>query len=290
MEHSCFSVVIPLYNKEQSIGSTIESVLNQTYPWFELIIIDDGSTDSSLKKVYSYDDPRIRIVEQTNKGVSAARNIGIDSSKNEFIVFLDADDLWLPFCLEEFSKLILDFPEADVFCTNFNISGKSLKGSDRRYYVENYYFTSSYYLAKWSITMIITGCIAIRKFLFSEVGYFNPKLTHGEDIDMWERLAVKYKFAKSDMITTIYRTDAENRASLLDERLKKGKKWIQFKKDNSITKSQKLLYGIQLLYYLRSNPLSGWIFNMVVFIKFLDWIMYGIVFIFKVRILNKSIF
>lgn len=282
-----FSVIIPLYNKEKSICSTIESVLNQTYAHFELIIINDGSTDNSLKEVQSFNDSRIIIFNKPNEGVSSARNLGIVKSQNQFIVFLDADDYWLPFCLDEFHKLIIEFPNVEVFCTNYNMTGKNLKGSDKRYYVEDYFYTSAFYLAKWSIPIMITGCVSIRRNLFNEVGYFNQNITHGEDIDMWERLANRYRIAKSEKVTTIYRTETENRASLLDERLKRKGVRTEYTGEGIINKSQKLYYGVQFVFEMRSIFMSGRNYNILLKqIRYIGWMIRGTLFIILVRILN----
>ena len=89
-----FSIVIPLYNKAEYVPKTLASVLNQTYSDFELIIVDDGSTDDSLEVINSFVDNRIKIVKQKNGGVSAARNRGIIEAKYELIALLDADDWW----------------------------------------------------------------------------------------------------------------------------------------------------------------------------------------------------
>ena len=88
------SVVIPLYNKEKYIKRAIESVLNQTFQKFEIIVVNDGSTDKSAEIVQNIKDPRIRLINQKNAGVSAARNRGIQEAKYEYIAFLDADDFW----------------------------------------------------------------------------------------------------------------------------------------------------------------------------------------------------
>ena len=99
------SVIIPLYNKAHTIVNTLNSVFNQTYQNFEVIIVDDGSTDNGIKIILqNYTDERIRIISQKNAGVSAARNKGIDEAKGEWIAFLDADDEWLPNYLEEVKK------------------------------------------------------------------------------------------------------------------------------------------------------------------------------------------
>lgn len=88
------SVIVPLYNKEHHIEKSINSIINQTYSNFEVIIIDDGSSDNSLNIIRTIVDARIKIITQPNAGVSAARNRGINESKGEYITFLDADDLW----------------------------------------------------------------------------------------------------------------------------------------------------------------------------------------------------
>src|SRR5687767_2996559 len=90
------TVIIPLYNKEKSILDTVYSVLNQTYKDFELLIINDGSKDNSLKVVQSISDPRVVIIDKPNGGVSSARNAGILNAKNEYLAFLDGDDIWHP--------------------------------------------------------------------------------------------------------------------------------------------------------------------------------------------------
>ncbi len=114
-----FSIVIPLYNKEKNIGSTIDSVLNQTFSDFELIVVDDGSTDRSAEIVASYDDPRIRLIKKENGGVSSARNRGVKSSVGHYLYFLDADDIMVAECLEKFDELVEMFPSYNVYASNF---------------------------------------------------------------------------------------------------------------------------------------------------------------------------
>lgn len=109
-----FTVVVPLYNKEQSIERTVRGILDQTFTDFELVIVDDGSTDSSVAKVKTFDDPRIRLVQQPNGGPSAARNTGVRHAKADWVVFLDADDELTPDALEHFDKTINAHPEADI--------------------------------------------------------------------------------------------------------------------------------------------------------------------------------
>ena len=100
------SVVIPLYNKEASIAQSLKSVLSQEYDDFEVVIVDDGSTDESVGVVEAINDPRIRLIKQENGGPSKARNTGVKNAKGEWILFLDADDELEPDALEYFAKNI----------------------------------------------------------------------------------------------------------------------------------------------------------------------------------------
>ncbi|MEN8127778.1 MAG: glycosyltransferase family 2 protein [Planctomycetota bacterium] len=97
-------IIIPLYNKEDTVARAVQSVIDQTFTDWHLIIVDDGSTDNSLQVARQYDDPRIRIIEQDNRGPGAARNRGIEEATAEYLAFLDADDQWYPFYLDNALK------------------------------------------------------------------------------------------------------------------------------------------------------------------------------------------
>jgi glycosyltransferase involved in cell wall biosynthesis len=112
-----FSVVIPLYNKAHTIERTLTSVLTQTYPEFEVIIVNDGSTDNGIEVIRNLtSDTRIRIIEQNNQGVSAARNKGVAAAKYDYIAFLDGDDDWLPAYLEKMKETIALYPKFGMYC------------------------------------------------------------------------------------------------------------------------------------------------------------------------------
>jgi hypothetical protein len=121
---------MPLYNKEREVSTTIASILNQTFTDFELLVINDGSTDLSVQVVEKFDDPRISINNQENAGVSAARNTGVRLAQSELIVFIDADDLWHPDFLATIIALTNDYPQARWFATGYEIvhpeTGRSL--------------------------------------------------------------------------------------------------------------------------------------------------------------------
>lgn len=113
-----FSVVIPLYNKQHTILRTLYSVLTQTCAEFEIVLIDDGSSDESVELIEGHiKDPRLRIIRQPNQGVSVARNRGVEEAKHRYVAFLDADDEWLPTYLEKVGEAIVRFPEAGMYCT-----------------------------------------------------------------------------------------------------------------------------------------------------------------------------
>ena len=116
-----FSVIIPLYNKVPYIRKALESVLAQTYTDYELIIVDDGSTDGSaeIAEAFLQELPASRLLKQKNAGVSATRNNGFSVSSAEYIAFLDADDWWEPTYLERMAQLIEDYPDAGLYACNY---------------------------------------------------------------------------------------------------------------------------------------------------------------------------
>lgn len=207
-----FSVVIPLYNKELSIKNTIQSVLNQSYQNFEIIVINDGSTDESAKIVETISDERIRLIQQKNQGVSAARNRGIQEASNEWIAFLDGDDIWSQEHLQEITIMMRKFPEEKIFVTSFEYSDKRPMFRHPRkeaiFKIDNYFKDAIKEYLMW------TSIVVVHKSCFKKIGGFNEKLNRGEDLDLWVRLVRNYNIIKSIKITAIYKIDAENRTYL----------------------------------------------------------------------------
>lgn len=207
-----FSIIIPLYNKQHYIRRTLESVLSQTYTDFEVIVVNDGSKDNSLQEAKKVQDPRIRVIDKENGGVSSARNRGIREAKNEWICFLDADDIMYAHCLEEYHKLHVEFPKIRVLCASIDVNIKKYPSQDRRYVVTNYYKANIYSEMRTGISLLCTDCICINRSCLDEVGVFNPQYTHGEDLNLWDRLQAKYQFAKSEIAVAYYDMGAENRS------------------------------------------------------------------------------
>lgn len=209
------SVIIPLYNKEMYIEQTIKNVLNQTFHDFEIVVINDGSTDNSIKIVERFKNNKIRLFHKENGGVSSARNMGIKKSKYKYIAFLDADDEWSPNHLEEIFKLICDYGnEADMFVTNFarkypdgTISNNRKYNDLPRGIIKNYFRT----ILKKAVAH--TSSVCIRKNVLYEIGLFVEHFSYGEDIDLWNRIARKYKIAYSPVVTEFYQIGTMNNAS-----------------------------------------------------------------------------
>jgi glycosyltransferase involved in cell wall biosynthesis len=191
MKSVLFSVIIPLYNKEQYIKKTLLSVLNQTFSNFEIIIIDDGSTDKSADIVKEIDSDKINLINQENAGPSNARNRGIEEAQGEYLAFLDADDEWLPNKLERHHILHRDNPNLIWSCSSYTV----LKDSGSR--VINYSKRDT--IVKDAIDGIIDGLplssisIVIRKMALIDSNLmFNEKFKHSEDREMWYKLACYY--------------------------------------------------------------------------------------------------
>lgn len=215
------SVIIPLYNKERAIVHTLESVINQTLAPYEIIVVDDGSKDKSLRVVEDFiranSEKRIvnsiRLIHKENGGVSSARNKGIQEAKGKYVALLDGDDLWTATFLEVQTTLIHDFPEAAMWGVNtaFIKNGKYRKwqqgmGVGYRGYVENYFGTSHN-------DLFCSSSVVIRKKVFEQVGYFDERISASEDLDMWYRIILHYPVVFYDKVLVYYNQDAENRVA-----------------------------------------------------------------------------
>jgi len=187
-EKKTLSVVIPAYNAEKFIRSTVESALAQTYPVTEIIVVDDGSEDETLEILQSFGD-KITILGQDHEGVSAARNLGITRAQGEYIAFLDADDLWLPQKIELQMEALADGVCQWVYCDPAWIDGSNGKKITRRYPKRH----EGFVLEKlFQDCFIASATPVIHKSVFDEVGLFNEQTRFGEDREMWMRIAAVY--------------------------------------------------------------------------------------------------
>lgn len=206
-----FSVIIPLYNKEKYIEKAIYSVLNQTIVEFELIIVNDGSTDNGSKIVQYISDNRIRLIEQKNSGVSVARNAGVQAAKYEYIAFLDADDWWSPFFLEKMISLVLQFPDAGIYgCKYFWVKNglEKISVNQESSNFEGYIDYFKAYLYAWWMPLSSIS-VVIPKKVFNKMTGFKKELKFGEDLDLWLRIALKYKVAYTNQALAFYNQDVD---------------------------------------------------------------------------------
>lgn len=208
-----FSIVIPLYNKANYIENTLRSVLSQTFTDYEIIVINDGSTDNSVIKVLEFNDSRIQLYNQKNQGVSVARNLGIEKSAGTLIAFLDADDYWFPNHLEELANLYHDFPNCGIYCSRYKIKNTKNHFQTPHYngisssfngIVKDYFFSNSPFRITW------TSCLAIPKEILEKVGGFSSAVTNGQDLELWTKIGIEHQVAITNIITAIYNYDIPN--------------------------------------------------------------------------------
>jgi glycosyltransferase involved in cell wall biosynthesis len=182
------SVVIPLFNKAGYVSRAIDSVLAQTFPHFELLVVDDGSTDGSAEAVRRYQEARIRLITQENAGEGAARNRGIAEARTDWIALLDADDEWLPRFLEKAVAAVESHPAAAMIFTNLREAAQGTLWNDdsREREIADYlrYYTDN------DGRGMTASSVFIRKAPLLQAGGFPPGVRHGGDVDTWTRLAL----------------------------------------------------------------------------------------------------
>ncbi|MDT8394527.1 MAG: glycosyltransferase [Bacteroidales bacterium] len=207
-----FSVVIPLYNKAPYIGKAIKSVLGQQFNAFELIIVDDGSTDGGTEVVEKFIDLRIHLIRQDNAGVSTARNNGVKAAKYDYIAFLDADDWWDENYLQSMFSLIKKYPDAALWAAKYYKvkHGRNIEaniGLDKGFKDGYIDYFKVYARTMWM--PITSSSFIIRKDSFEQVGGFNHILKFGEDFYLWLHIALKYKMAYLNKPLVYYNQDVD---------------------------------------------------------------------------------
>lgn len=205
-----FSVIIPLYNKASYVKKALETVCAQTYRDYEVIVINDGSTDNSAVVADEYlkatDGIDYQIISQQNVGVSAARNNGVAASSGEHVAFLDADDWWEPTYLEKMAQLIEDYPEAGLYASNYVYYklGKTRVAVNN---IETGYFNYPKAYYEGSAMPIWTGAAMIPRNVFEEMGGFPLGIKLGEDFLLWSKIAMQYKVAFLNEALAWYNND-----------------------------------------------------------------------------------
>jgi glycosyltransferase involved in cell wall biosynthesis len=207
------SVVIPLYNKGPYIARALNSILAQTFQDFEVILVDDGSTDDGAAIVKGFDDPRILLIQQENQGVSAARNRGIVAARADLVAFLDADDEWLPEFLETILRLRGRFPEAGAYSTAISTAHNgTIKHSRYRSIPSpNWEGMITDYFRSLILgdSVMRSSSVAIPRDVLQEMNGFVVGAKWGEDLDLWGRIALKYPIGFSTSCCAIIHVTSE---------------------------------------------------------------------------------
>ena len=228
---SDISVVIPLYNKEKEIACTLRSVLAQTSQPLEIIVVDDGSTDGSAARVEEIGSPLIRLIQQENRGVSAARNRAMQEACGEYAALLDGDDTWEPGYLAEIERLIAAYPGCGAYATSFNVDdGHHLTPGD----TPQTEGVVDFFTEALSHYVLIPSSTTLRRKPALSLGGFPEGMRMGEDQYLWTKLArtspvcfsparlVRYSKAASNRSAAIYRPEHPLHHGLLHHRLGQG--------------------------------------------------------------------
>lgn len=238
-----FSVIIPVYNKANTISSSLDSVFAQTNQDFEVIVVNDGSTDNIHQVLSKYE--RVIVINQENAGVSVARNAGIDKAKGDFVCFLDADDVYFPNHLEVLSGLIDKYPDCGFFCTSHKETVDDGNKTDSATRLPKYVIESSDYkcdnlfdlLNNYSDGIIHTNSFCIKKYILINGNiYFAVGEKIGEDTDLWYRVALK----NSIVLTRITTTQYQREYSTATKMGVKTKKWLFAKRIDSIMRDSSI--------------------------------------------------
>ncbi len=271
------SVIIPLYNKADSIAKALDSIQAQTYQDFEVVVVDDGSTDNGATIVEQQKDSRIRLIHQTNAGVSAARNRGIEEALGEYVAFLDADDEWEPQFLEEIITLQRMHPECRAQATNYIFNSRGVKSSTilRKlpFKGERGVLTNYFVVASCSHPPVWTSAVCIERKLLQEIGGFPVGVKSGEDLLTWARIAVRTNWAYSLKAYAQYNVDLSYDAKKArrphDEIDRVGNNLVEFLKEIETSKQGELKKYISLWYKMRtsvhaqnSNIKKTWIYGL----------------------------
>jgi len=205
------SVIIPCYNAEETISKTIESVISQTYKEYEIIVIDDGSTDNTVDTVYR-NFTNVKIFSQKNSGVSVARNKGVSLAKGELIAFLDSDDIWMPEKLEK-QVAVIDFGYDMVHNPANNVCkiGSNEWIPDTTVIKE--VKEGDYLKELFTGNFIVTSSVVIKKDCLVDVGGFRKNFKNCQDWDLWIRVASKYRIFQINKFLVLYQVREDSLSS-----------------------------------------------------------------------------
>ncbi len=206
-----FSVVIPLYNKASEIGRTLQSVLDQTLPAAEIIVVDDGSTDGSVEVLERMELPAtVRIIRQQNRGVSAARNVAIREARCRYVALLDGDDRWEAGYLAEIARIIEKYPGAVAYATSFLVDDGETLSPAKTPATEGYV---DFFRESMTRYVLIPSAAVLLRQTVLDAGGFPEGMRLGEDQWLWVHLARQGRICCSTARLAVYSKAAENRSA-----------------------------------------------------------------------------
>ena len=251
--HPLISIIMPCYNAERHIASSISSALDQSYQDIELIVVNDGSTDNSLDIIESIEDPRLTIINQPNSGVCRARNRGLKETRGEFITFLDADDTWDPRCLEKLFTALNEQPTAVLaYCGWQNVGQPGARGQP---------FIPPDYETPDKMKTLFAGCrwpihaTLSRRTPLLDTGGFDVRLKNAEDYALWLELAHRGPIVLVPEVLAYYHFHSDLQASnnlaraalhLLSAQLDYLQRHPEFSEQLGHSEARRIIYG-QLL-------------------------------------------
>jgi len=210
------SVVIPAFNYAGYLGLAIQSVLRQDHAHFEIIVVDDGSTDHTAELVAGFSDPRIRYIHQENSGLSSARNTGIQSARHDFVAFLDADDEWLPEHLSSMLTLLTKLDPSFALLASaserIDVAGQALSPRRKTWLCEREIPVADIVMK----TRFMPSSVLVRRAVFAECGLFDSSLRSSEDRDMWIRIGARHRIFLQGRITVRIRKHSTNMSKQAD--------------------------------------------------------------------------
>ncbi|MGO4912017.1 glycosyltransferase family 2 protein [Leeuwenhoekiella sp. W20_SRS_FM14] len=248
------TVVIPLYNKANFIKETLQSVYAQSFTDYEVVVINDGSTDGSEHHVLSLKNEKTILINQFNNGLSNARNTGIEHASGSIICLLDADDLWLPNHLQKIANLVDSYPEAQLYGTAYSEllpNGLLVKPKTKTSFKATTLLIEDYFKTSAQQPFITPSSFGFKKKIIRTIGGFDPTITYAEDTDFFIRANLNYKLAFDATTTCHYRYESENQITRSKLSLKKQPDYAKYLLENAGNDSLKRF--IHLNYYYLCN-------------------------------------
>ncbi len=202
-----FSVIISVYNKANFIQKTIKSVLDQTEDDYEIIIVNDASTDNSEGVIQSLHNPKIKYhCFKQNKGAASARNKGIELATGKYLAFLDGDDLWDNTYLSEIETLITSFPDHKVFAAAVTIQEHDGKRNSRYSFLnpdKEEHLSLNYFESSIKNTILTSSSTVVEKSVFAHTGAYDTSIKSGQDTDLWIRIGLEHRvaFSTKELVT-----------------------------------------------------------------------------------------